>query len=72
VSPLGGDFAQTSEQHEGVVCALFNKEVNVDDIPSQHTCPLMQEPPIMGVYFDVRDRNGDTTNQVFEWSQLYR
>ncbi len=26
----------------------------------------------MGVYFDIPDRNGDTTNQVFERSQLYR
>jgi hypothetical protein len=72
VSPPGGDSAQASEQHEGVICALFNKEINVDDIPSQHICPLMQEPPIMGVYFDVPNRNGDTTNKVFEWSQLYR
>ncbi len=26
----------------------------------------------MGVYFDIPDRNGDTTDQVFERSQLYR
>jgi hypothetical protein len=72
VSPPGGDSAQASEQHEGVTPALFNKEVNVDDIPSQHICLLMQEPPVVGVYFDVPDRNRDTTEQVFEWSQLYR
>ncbi len=62
----------TTEQHKGVVCALFNEEVNVDNIPSQHICPLTQEPPIVGVYFDIPDRNGDTTDQVFERSQLYR
>ncbi len=72
MSPPGGDSAQAREQHEGVVCALFNKEVNVDDIPSQHIRPLMQEPPVVGVYFDIPDRNGDTTKQVFERSQLYR
>ncbi len=68
VSPPGGDSAQASERHEGVVRALFNKEINVDDIPSQHICPLMQK----NVYFDVPDRNGDTAEQVFELSQLYR
>jgi hypothetical protein len=72
VSPPVGGSDQASEQCEGVVRALFNQEVNVHDIPSQHICPLMQEPPIVGVYFDIPDRNGDTTDQVFERSQLYR
>ncbi len=72
VSLPGGDSAQASEQHEGVLCALFGKEVNVDDIQSQHICPLMQEPPVVGVYFNVPNRNRDTTKQVFERSQLYR
>jgi hypothetical protein len=72
VSPPGGDSAQASEQHKGVVCAHSDKEVNVDDIPSQHICPLMQESPVLGVYFDIPDRNGDTTKQVFEQSQFYR
>jgi hypothetical protein len=68
MSPPDGD----SEQHKGVVRALFNEEINVDDIPSQHICPLTQEPPVVGVYFDVPNRNGYTTDQVFERSQLYR
>jgi hypothetical protein len=72
LSPPGGDSDQASEQHEGVIRALFNQEVNVQDIPSQQICPLTQEPPVVGVYFDIPDRNGDTTNQVFERSQLYR
>ncbi len=72
LSPPGGDSAQASEQNEGIIRALFNEEVNVDDIPSQHTCLLTQEPPVVGVYFDVPDRNGNTTEQVFERSQLYR
>ncbi len=61
VSPPVEDSAQASEWHEGVVHALFDKELNVDDIPSQHICPLTQEPPIVGVYFDVPDINKDTT-----------
>jgi hypothetical protein len=69
MSPPGGDSAQASERHEGVVRALFNKEINVDDIPSQHICPLMQEPSVVGVYFDVPDRNGDTTNSLFHVNQ---
>ncbi len=72
VSPPGRDSAQASEQHKGVVCALFNKEIYVDDIPSQHISPLTQEPPIVGVYFNVPNRHRDTTDQVFERSQLYR
>ena len=72
MSPPGGDSAQASEQHKGVVRTLFNEEVNVDDIPSQHICPLTQEPPVVGVYFDIPKKNGDTTDQVFERSQVYR
>jgi hypothetical protein len=52
----------TTEQHKGVVCALFNNEVNVDNVPSQHICHLTQEPPIVGVYFNIPHRNGDTTD----------
>jgi hypothetical protein len=72
VSHPGGDSDQASEQHKDVVCDLFDQEVNVHDIPSQHICPLMQKPPVVGMYFDIPDRNGDTTDQVFERSQLYR
>jgi hypothetical protein len=72
VSPPGGDSDQVSEQHKGVVSALFDKEVNVDDVPSQHICLLMQEPLIVGVCFDIPDRNRDTIEQDFEWSHLYR
>ncbi len=72
VSPPDADSDEACEQREGVVCALFNQELNLHDIPSQHICPLTQEPPIVGVYFDVPDINGHITDQVFERSQLYR
>ncbi len=72
VSPPDADSDKAREQNEGVVCALFNQDLNLHDIPSRHICPLMQKPPIVGVCFNVPDRNGDTTDQVFEQSQLYR
>jgi hypothetical protein len=68
VSPVG----QASERHEGVTRALFDKEANVNDIPCLHICPLSQEPPIVGVYFDVPNRNGGINAQVFEKSAVYR
>jgi hypothetical protein len=46
------------------------------DIPSQHICPLVQEPPFDAVHFDVPSANGTTTTptsqQVYEKSALYR
>ena len=40
---------------KGVVRALFDKGegVDVNNIPSQHICPLKQEPPVIGVYFHI-------------------
>ena len=75
VSPPVDNSAHASrEPHEDVVCTLFagNEETNVDNIASQHVCPLSCEPPFQGVHFDVPDSNGHITEQVFEWSQLYR
>ena len=68
MSPVG----QASEHHEGVAQALFDKEVNVNDIPSLHQCSLSQDPPVVGVYVDVPNRNGGINAQVFEKSALYR
>jgi hypothetical protein len=72
VSPPDADSDEAREQQEGVVCALFNQELNLHDIPSQHICLLTQEPPIVGVYFDIPDIHGHITDQVFKRSQLYR
>ncbi len=72
VSPPDADSNEAREQQEGVVCALFNQELNLHDIPSQHICPLTQEPPVVGVYFDISDIHGHITDQVFKRSQLYR
>ena len=60
VSPPDGASGQASEQNEDVVHALFDEEINVEDIPSQHICPLTREPPIEGA------------EQVLKRSHLYR
>jgi hypothetical protein len=72
VSPPDADSDKACERREGVVRALFNHELNLHDIPSQHICPLTQEPPVVGVYFDIPDIHGHITDQVFKQSQLYR
>jgi hypothetical protein len=59
VSPPVEASGQASERNEDFVCALFDKEINVEDIPSKHICPLTQEPPIEGVDFDITDANGN-------------
>jgi hypothetical protein len=59
---------------EGVVRALFDEGEGVDtnNIPSQHICPLKQEPPVIGVYFDIPNSDGTLSEQVFERSEIYR
>ena len=59
---------------EEVVRTLFDvvEGVDVDNIPSQHICPLKQEPPVIGVYFDVPNADGTLSEQVFERSEIYR
>ena len=41
-------------------------------LPSLHICSMLQEPPVVGVHFDVPSRNGGINAQVFEKSALYR
>ena len=60
-----------------VVVATSGGGVREDqDIPSQHFCPLVQEPPFDAVHVDVPSANGTTTTptsqQVYEKSALYR
>jgi hypothetical protein len=40
---------------------------------SAYLCPfLLNEPPVKGVYFDVAGADGEISQQVFEYSRLYR
>ena len=44
-----------------------------NEFPSTHLCPfLINEPPIQGAYFDIPGANGELSQQVFEYSRLYR
>jgi len=44
-----------------------------DEFPSHLLCPVvMGEPPINEVTFDIPDRHGNVSTQVFEESYLYR
>ncbi len=60
------------QNHKGVARALFDDAVDIDNIPSQHICPLKQEPPVIAVYFDIPNIDGTLSKQVFERSDLYR
>jgi hypothetical protein len=46
------------QNHKGVARALFDDAVDIDNIPSQHICPLKQEPPVVAVYFDIPNVDG--------------
>jgi hypothetical protein len=73
--PVYNTTHASGEPSEDVVRDLFsgsNEEIDVDDIDSQHICPLSREPPFQGVHFDVPDSNGRISEQVFERSDLYR
>ncbi len=63
-----------SRRPEEEVCTLFDvgEGVDTDNITSQHICPLKQEPPVTGVYFDIPNADGTLSDQVFERSEIYR
>ena len=75
VSP---DGVSTDPAHEpppeDVSRSLFSDDEMIDpnDIPSQHICSFIQEPPINAVHFDVPNANGGLSEQVYEHSSLYR
>ena len=50
--------SQAVERHAGVARALFEGEVDVNDIPDLHRCPLTQEPPVEGVFFMYPTQTG--------------
>jgi len=73
ISPTGipGDAAE--QPHDDLSrAALFNNDT-LDNIPSQHLCPIIQDPPFVAVHFDVPTANGATilNQQVYERLALY-
>ncbi len=66
-SRIPGDVEE--QPHDDLSHALFNKDT-LDNISSQHLCPITQEPPFDAVHFDVPIANGATipNQQVYERS----
>ena len=58
--------SSSSSAHDNVLY------VDVNDIPSQHICCIVFEPPFEAVYFDVENAGGGLLEHVFERSSLYR
>ena len=73
ISPLG-DPGNAEGAHHDLACSLFNyTEVQEDDIPSQHICPLTREPPFDAIHFDVPgDSSMAAHQQVYKRSAIYR
>jgi hypothetical protein len=73
ISPIviPGDAAE--QPHDDLSRALFSNNTS-DNIPSQHLCPITQEPPFDTVHFNVPTTNGATipNQQVYERSVLYQ
>jgi hypothetical protein len=73
VTPGGASTAVHEAPSKDIPHSLFIKEtINLSNIPSQHICPLTQEPPFVGVHFDVPDPNRVITKQVYKQSSLYQ
>jgi len=66
------------EQHDDPSPSLFENDAETirHNIPSQHICPIVRDPPFEAVHFDLPSTNGTTTapinQQVYERSALYR
>ncbi len=72
VTPGGASTAVHKALSEDVAYSLFIEEsINPSNIPSQHICPLTQEPLFVRVHFDVPNANGVITEQIYEQSFLY-
>ncbi len=76
ISPQGVPGEAAGEQHGDLSGSLFTNDPDsaLDNIPSQHMCPIIQEPPFDPVHFNVPNPNGTTIPnvQVYKQSALYR
>ena len=77
VSPPGVPGDALDEQHMKLSRALFRNDIAAirDNIPSQHLCPMVQEPSLVAVHFDLSNTDGTTTTptsrQVFTHNRHY-
>ena len=78
ISPPSVPGDAVYEQHDDLSRSLFGNDTAAirDNIPSQHLCPIVQEPPFDAVHFDLPSTNGTTTapnsQQVYKKLALYR
>jgi len=74
ISPLGAPGNAEGAHHDLARSLFNNTEVQEDDIPSQHMCPLTHEPPFDAIHFDVPDGTSVTAanQQVYKRSALFR
>ncbi len=73
ISPTGIPVGAAEQPLNDLSRSLFNNDP-ADNIPSQHLCPITQEPPFDAVHFDVPTADGATisSQQVYQRSALYR
>jgi hypothetical protein len=73
ISPTGISGNAAEVPQDDISRALFNNNTS-NNIPSQHMCPITQEPPFDAVHFDVPTNNGATilSQQVYKRLALYR
>jgi hypothetical protein len=73
ISPTGIPGGATEQPLNDLSRSLFINGAG-DNIPSQHLCPITQEPPFDAVHFDVPTADGATipNQQVYKRSALYR
>jgi hypothetical protein len=73
ISPTGIPGGAAEQPLNDLSPSLFNNDA-ADNIPSQHLCPITQEPPFDAVHFNVPTADGATipNQQVYKRSALYR
>jgi hypothetical protein len=72
ISPTGIPGGAAEQPLNDLSRSLFDNDT-ADNIPSQHLCPITQEPPFDAVHFNVPTADGATipNQQVYERSALY-
>jgi hypothetical protein len=73
ISPTRIPGGLAEHPHDDLSHALFNNDTSYN-IPSQHLCPITQEPPFDAVHFDVPTANGAMipNQQFYERLALYQ
>jgi hypothetical protein len=76
ISPQGVPGEVVDDQHRDLLQTLFGNDTAAvrKNIPSQHLCPIIQEPPFDAIHFDVPSANGTMipNQQVYKRLVLYQ